>query len=242
MKACSLAAPLAAALLLAAPALAAGAAQTAAPASPLGSPKAEAGYAVGFNVGSQMHAAGLTQDADADALVRGLRDGLSGQPSLLNEAQIRAAMVRLQASLNERHQAMAAQAGAENRAKGAAFLKANAARRGVVSMPDGLQYEVLKVGSGPRPKASDTVVVNYKGTLIDGTEFDSSFGRGQPAEFPVGQVIRGWTEALQMMPVGSKWRIVLPAELAYGDKGAGPKIGPGAVLVFEVELLSIKPA
>ena len=106
----------------------------------------------------------------------------------------------------------------------------------------GLQYQVLKVGTGPRPKASDTVVVNYRGTLIDGTEFDSSYGRGQPAEFPVGGVIRGWTEALQMMPVGSKWRIVLPADLAYGDKGAGAKIAPGAVLVFEVELISIKPA
>ena len=219
------AASLAAALLLAAPAIGAPASQPTAPPA-LGSPKAEAGYAVGFNVGSQMRAAGLPEDAETEALMRGLRDGLAGQPSMLSDAQIRAAMVRLQGSMSQRHEAMAARASVENRAKGLAFLKANGAKKGVVTLPDGLQYEVLKVGSGPRPKASDTVVVNYRGTLIDGTEFDSSYARGQAAEFPVGRVIRGWTEALQLMPVGSKWRLVLPADLAYGDKGAGGRYPP----------------
>ena len=112
----------------------------------------------------------------------------------------------------------------------------------MVTLPSGLEYQVLKIGSGPRPKLTDTVVCNYRGALIDGTEFDSSYSRGEPAEFPVAGVIKGWTEALQLMPVGSKWRLVLPADLAYGDKAMGPKITPGSVLVFEVELLSIKPA
>ncbi|MEO7026447.1 MAG: FKBP-type peptidyl-prolyl cis-trans isomerase [Caulobacteraceae bacterium] len=246
MKSMTLVPPLIVAFLAAAPAIAAptGASPAAAarPSSALGSPKAEAGYAVGLNVGSQMRTAGLPQDVDIEALVKGLRDGLGGQPPLLTAPQQRAAMMRLQASLTERHAAMAAQAGMENRVKGAAFLKANAAKPGVVTLPSGLQYQVIKVGAGPRPKPTDTVVVNYRGTLIDGAEFDSSYGRGQPAEFPVGGVIKGWTEALLLMPVGSKWRLVLPADLAYGDKGAGPQIGPGAVLVFEVELISIKPA
>jgi FKBP-type peptidyl-prolyl cis-trans isomerase len=143
------------------------------------------------------------------------------------------------AAAAERQQALAL-SGEKNKTEGAAYLKANAAKPGVVTTADGMQYQVLVKGTGPKPKASDTVVCNYKGTLIDGTEFDSSAAHGGPATFPVGGVIKGWTEALQMMPVGSKWRLVLPADLAYGAQGAGAQIGPNAVLIFEVELVSIK--
>ena len=127
-----------------------------------------------------------------------------------------------------------------NKKEGTAFLAANKAKQGVTTLPSGLQYKIEKEGTGPKPAASDTVVCNYRGTLIDGKEFDSSYKRGQPASFPVSGVIKGWTEALQLMPVGSKWDLYVPAELAYGDRGAGPDIGPGATLIFEVELLSIQ--
>jgi len=123
-----------------------------------------------------------------------------------------------------------------------AFLEANKTKEGVVTLPSGLQYKVLQAGTGPKPAATDTVVCNYRGTLLDNTEFDSSYKRGQPATFPVGGVIKGWTEALQLMPVGSKWQLFIPADLAYGDRGAGGQIGPGATLIFEVELLSIQSA
>jgi FKBP-type peptidyl-prolyl cis-trans isomerase len=127
-----------------------------------------------------------------------------------------------------------------NKKEGAEFLEANKTKEGVVTLPSGLQYKILTEGTGPKPAASDTVVCNYRGTLISGTEFDSSYKRGQPASFPVNGVIKGWTEALQLMPVGSKWQLFVPAELGYGDRGAGGEIGPGATLIFEVELLSIQ--
>jgi FKBP-type peptidyl-prolyl cis-trans isomerase FklB len=129
---------------------------------------------------------------------------------------------------------------AKNREAGLKFLAENKTKPGVVTLPDGLQYLVLKEGTGPKPTINDKVKTHYHGTLIDGTVFDSSVDRGQPISFPVGGVIKGWTEALQLMPVGSKWRLFIPSELAYGDRGAGPKIGPGAALVFEVELLAIE--
>jgi FKBP-type peptidyl-prolyl cis-trans isomerase FklB len=130
-------------------------------------------------------------------------------------------------------------AGEASRKEGEAFLAANKTKEGVKTLPDGLQYKILKQGTGVQPTADDTVSVNYRGTLIDGKEFDSSYKRGEPATFPVGGVIKGWTEALQMMPVGSKWELYIPADLAYGDRGAGADIPPGATLIFEVELLSI---
>jgi FKBP-type peptidyl-prolyl cis-trans isomerase FklB len=130
----------------------------------------------------------------------------------------------------------------KNKKDGEAFLAANAGKEGVVKLPSGLQYKILTPGTGPKPSATDSVVCNYRGTLIDGTEFDSSYKRGQPATFGVGRVIKGWTEALQLMPVGSKWQLFVPAQLAYGDRGAGADIGPNATLIFEVELLSIEAA
>jgi FKBP-type peptidyl-prolyl cis-trans isomerase len=132
------------------------------------------------------------------------------------------------------------QAGEANKKEGDAFLAANKAKDGVVALPSGLQYKILIPGKGPKPTAGDSVVCNYRGTLIDGKEFDSSYKRGQPATFPVGGVIKGWTEALQLMPVGSKWQLFVPSELAYGDRGTGADIGPNATLIFEVELLSIQ--
>ena len=131
-------------------------------------------------------------------------------------------------------------AGELNKKEGVEFLAANKSKEGVVILPSGLQYKILTEGTGPKPTASDTVVCNYRGTLISGAEFDSSYKRGQPASFPVNGVIKGWTEALQLMPVGSKWQLFVPAELGYGDRGAGADIGPGATLIFEVELLSIQ--
>ena len=130
--------------------------------------------------------------------------------------------------------------GAENQKAGAAFLAENKTKDGVVTLPSGLQYKILTPGTGPKPTAADTVVCQYKGTLLDGTEFDSSYKRGQPATFAVGKVIKGWTEALQLMPVGSKWQLFIPADLAYGERGAGNVIPPNATLVFEVELVSIQ--
>ncbi len=131
-------------------------------------------------------------------------------------------------------------AGLANKKEGEAFLAANKTKDGVVTLPSGVQYKILTAGTGPKPTASDTVVCNYKGTLIDGKEFDSSYKRGQPATFPVGGVIKGWTEVLQLMPVGSKWQVVIPSEFAYGAQGAGADIGPDATLIFDIELISIQ--
>ncbi len=208
-------------------------------------PTAQVSYAIGFNFGSQMKKDGVT--LEPNQMVRGLQDALSGGKQAMTEEQMGEVMAGLQKTVMEHRRAAAAarqqvlaQMGGKNKTEGAAYLKANAAKPGVVTTADGLQYQVLVKGTGPKPKATDTVVCNYKGTLIDGTEFDASATHGGPATFAVGGVIKGWTEALQMMPVGSKWRLVLPAELAYGAEGAGPQIGPNAVLIFEVELVSIK--
>jgi FKBP-type peptidyl-prolyl cis-trans isomerase FklB len=130
--------------------------------------------------------------------------------------------------------------GDKNKKAGEAFLAANKKKDGVVTLPSGLQYKILKAGNGAKPTASQTVSCNYRGTLIDGKEFDSSERNGKPAEFPVGQVIKGWVEALQLMPVGSKWQLFIPSDLAYGANGQGQIIGPNAVLIFDIELLSIK--
>jgi FKBP-type peptidyl-prolyl cis-trans isomerase FklB len=139
-------------------------------------------------------------------------------------------------------EAKAHEAGAAARKEGDAFLAANKTKEGVVTLPSGLQYKILTEGKGPKPTASDTVTCNYRGTLINGTEFDSSYKAGNPVSFPVSGVIKGWTEALQLMPVGSKWQLFIPADMAYGDRGAGADIGPGETLIFEVELVSIEEA
>jgi FKBP-type peptidyl-prolyl cis-trans isomerase len=200
---------------------------------------AQAAYALGLNIGAALKRDGVP--VDPRVISRGIQDGLSGAKPALTDEQMHAALAKVQTDVQARRQAEAAQASAANKTEGAAFLKANAAKPGVVTLPDGLQYQILKTGTGPMPKADDTVQVNYRGTLVNGTEFDSSQSHGGPATFPVTGVIKAWTEALQRMPVGSKWRLVVPSELGYGERGAGGGIGPGAVLVFEVELVGIQP-
>jgi FKBP-type peptidyl-prolyl cis-trans isomerase FklB len=205
--------------------------------------KEKASYAVGMNYGAMLRKQGVPVDPALTA--RGLKDALAGSKPLLTEEQAKAALIQLQTELRAKQQAMAQEAQAKAheasapaRKEGEAFLAANKGKEGVVTLPSGLQYKILTAGSGPKPTAGDTVTCNYRGTLIDGTEFDSSYKRGQPTSFPVGGVIKGWTEALQLMPVGSKWQLFIPTDLAYGDPGR-PGIPPGATLVFEVELLSI---
>lgn len=199
--------------------------------------KEKQSYAMGMNFGTGLHRQGITLDP---ALVaRGMRDAMSGGKTALTEDEARAALTQLRTDVNQRMQAKAQEEGAVNRKEGDAFLAANKGKEGVIALPDGLQYKVLTQGNGPKPTASDTVTVNYRGTLINGTEFDSSYKRGQPASFPVGGVIKGWTEALQLMPVGSKWQLFIPPDLAYGDRAPGGEIKAGDTLIFEVELLSI---
>ncbi len=177
---------------------------------------------------------------DPAILARGLKDGLAGGKTLLTDDEAQAALKAMQDDLRAKQQAKIQEAAGANKKEGESFLAANKGKDGVVALASGLQYKVLKEGTGPKPAATDSVVCNYQGTLINGKEFDSSYKRGQPATFPVNGVIKGWTEALQLMPVGSKWQLFIPSELAYGDRGAGADIGPGATLIFEVELLSIE--
>jgi FKBP-type peptidyl-prolyl cis-trans isomerase FklB len=200
--------------------------------------KEKQSYALGMSIGSGLHRQSIP--VDPAIVARGLRDAMGSGKTLMTEDEMKATLQQLRADVNKQQEAKAHAAGEAGRKEGEAFLAANKAKPGVTTLPDGLQYQVLKEGTGPKPTASDTVTVNYKGTLVNGTEFDSSYKRGQPASFPVGGVIKGWTEALELMPVGSKWQLVIPADLAYGDNPPpGATITPGATLVFEVELLSI---
>ena len=201
--------------------------------------KEKASYAIGMNLGGGLHRQNI--DVDSAALVQGLKDTLSGNKTLLTEEEARAALMQLQSEMQAKMQAKQAAEGEANKKEGDAFLAANKTKEGVVTLPSGLQYKILTPGTGPKPTATDSVVCNYKGTLINGTEFDSSYKRGEPATFPVTGVIKGWTEALQLMPVGSKWQLFIPSDLAYGPRGTpGGPIGPNATLIFEVELISIK--
>lgn len=200
--------------------------------------KDKASYAIGLNIGKSLHKDSV--DVDPNIVARGLKDALAGGKTLLTDEEAKTALMTLQNEVRTRQEEKMQLAGETNKREGEAFLAANKAKEGVITLPSGLQYKILKEGTGPKPSASDSVVCNYRGTLLDNTEFDSSYKRGQPATFPVGQVIHGWTEALQLMPVGSKWQLFVPGELAYGPRGAGPTIGPNATLIFEVELLSIK--
>ena len=194
-------------------------------------------YGIAFGMGQRMQAESMPLDIDAFTL--GLRDAIEGTEPRLTQEEIAAEMQAYQQKAQAEQQAAQAVTGEANRAKGAIFLTENATQEGVVVTESGLQYQVLEAGEGAKPGAEDTVEVHYRGTLIDGTEFDSSYTRGQTVSFGVGQVIPGWTEALQLMPVGSKYKLVIPSDLAYGAGGAGAMIGPNAVLIFEVELVSI---
>jgi FKBP-type peptidyl-prolyl cis-trans isomerase FklB len=200
--------------------------------------KDKASYAVGLGLGKSLERDGV--DVDPAIVSRGLRDALAGGKTLLTDDEVKTTMTAVQADVRKRQEAKLQVAGETNKQEGEAFLAANKTQEGVVALPSGLQYKVLKEGSGPKPTATDSVICNYRGTLLNNTEFDSSYKRGQPITLPVNGVIKGWTEALQLMPVGSKWQLFVPSELAYGARGAGGAIGPNATLVFEIELLSIQ--
>ena len=197
-----------------------------------------------MDIGSKVGPSLKKQSVEVDpALVsQGLKDAMSGAKTRLTEQEAQTVLTEMQAEVNKQRQEKMQQAAAANKTEGDAFLAANKTKEGVVTLPSGLQYKILKEGTGPKPTASDTVACNYRGTLINGTEFDSSAKHGEAAKFGVGQVIKGWSEALQLMPVGSKWQLFVPASLAYGERGAGGDIGPDATLIFEVELLSIEKA
>jgi FKBP-type peptidyl-prolyl cis-trans isomerase FklB len=201
--------------------------------------KDKASYALGMKIGSDLRKQGVNASVDPAVAARGFKDALAGTKSQLTDDEVRAALTQLQSQVREKQMAKAHEEGGPAQKAGEEFLAANKGKEGVVTLPSGMQYKILTAGSGPKPTASDTVSCNYKGTLLNGKEFDSSYKRGHPETFPVGGVIKGWTEALQLMPVGSKWQLFIPADLAYGDRGAGGDIGPGETLIFEVELLSI---
>jgi len=205
----------------------------------LDTPKEKASYAIGLNIGRSMKKDEV--EVDPEAVAKGIKDAISGAKPLLSDEETQSVLTALQNDVRKHQQETYNQALTKNKQEGDTFLATNKSKPGVVALPSGLQYKVIQNGDGPKPTASDTVVCNYKGTLIDGTEFDSSYKRGQPATFPVGQVIKGWTEALQLMPVGSKWELYIPSSLAYGERGTqGGPIGPNETLIFEVELLSIQ--
>jgi FKBP-type peptidyl-prolyl cis-trans isomerase len=217
----------------------------------LKTPKDKTSYAVGLNVGKSLGAQLQQQSVEVDQaiLVRGVKDALAGGKTLLTDDEAKAVLMQLQTEVRAKQQEkMKVEqekmkvAGEANKKEGDGFLAANRTKEGVVTLPSGLQYRILTEGTGPKPTAADTVSCNYRGTLINGTEFDSSYKRGQPLSIQVTGVIKGWTEALQLMPVGSKWQLFIPSDLGYGDRGADPRsgIGPGATLIFEIELLSIQ--
>lgn len=198
------------------------------------------GYVLGAMIADDMvnRVRRMGYDAPDEAITRGFTEWVT-KKSILTKEEVQKAFAVLQSEVNKKKEEERKEALTKNKAAGDKFLAENAKKEGVVTLPSGLQYKALKTGTGEKPKADDTVVCNYRGTLIDGTEFDSSYTRGQPARFAVNRVIKGWTEALQLMPIGSKWELYIPSNLAYGEAGSPPRIGPNSTLVFEVEVLGV---
>jgi FKBP-type peptidyl-prolyl cis-trans isomerase FklB len=197
-------------------------------------------YSIGMNIGNNLKKQSI--DVNPDALVSGIKDALSDGKALMTEQEVNETLTAFQKEMGAKQAERLKELGEKNKKEGETFLAENKKKEGVVTLPSGLQYKVIKEGTGETPKLTDTVTTDYRGTLIEGTEFDSSYRRGQQATFPVKGVIAGWTEALQLMKVGSKWQLFIPSNLAYGERGAGRDIGPNATLIFDVELLSIKEA
>ena len=195
-------------------------------------------YSIGLDIGNTFKKQNM--DISTEALMSGLKDATTGAKPQMTDEEMKTTMANYSKTMMEKQQAVAKEAGAKNLAAGEKFLAENKGKEGVKTTASGLQYKVIKEGNGPTPKETDTVETHYRGTLLDGTEFDSSYARNEPATFPVNRVIKGWTEALQMMKVGSKYELYIPASLAYGERGAGQEIGPNSTLKFEVELLGIK--
>ena len=210
------------------------------PATPLTlkTQKDKLSYAIGLNIGAGMKKDGV--DVDPSILEQGLKAALTGSKPLMTEAEAQTVMTQFRTEMMKKKQEEAQRVSEANKQEGQQFLAANKSKEGVVTLPSGLQYKILKEGTGPKPTATDTVTVNYRGTLINGTEFDSSYKRNEPTTFGVNQVIKGWTEALQLMPVGSKWQLFIPSDLAYGERSPAAEIGPNSTLIFDVELLSIQ--
>jgi len=199
--------------------------------------KEKLSYSMGVATGMQMKRQSI--DVDADMFTKGLRDAVSGGTLMMTEQQVQETLMKFQQDMAAKQAEKAKLQAEANKKEGEAFLAENKKKEGVKTLPSGLQYKVITEGTGRTPKETDTVTTHYRGTLIDGTEFDSSYKRGQPATFPVKGVIKGWTEAVQLMKEGSKWQLFIPSELAYGERGAGQTIGPNATLLFDVELISI---
>jgi FKBP-type peptidyl-prolyl cis-trans isomerase FklB len=200
--------------------------------------KEKISYGIGVDMSKNFKKQGV--EFDLKTLMRGFQDESSGKKLLMSEEEMRSTLNAYQTELLQKRVQALRVAAEQNKKAGDAFLAENKTKEGVVTLPSGLQYKILKAGDGKKPTESDTVECNYRGTLINGTEFDSSARTGKPATFKVAGLITGWTEALQLMPVGSKWQLVIPPQLAYGDGGAGSVIGPNATLIFELELLAIK--
>ena len=199
--------------------------------------KDKVSYSIGMQLGGTFKSQGI--EINPDVLALAIRDTLAGGKTLLTEAEAHDVMQKLQTEMMAKENSKAAESGAKNRKEGAAFLAANAKKEGVKTLPSGLQYKIITAGTGKIPKATDTVTTHYRGTLISGAEFDSSYKRKEPATFPVSGVIAGWTEALKLMPTGSKWQLFIPADLAYGEQQRGAVITPGSTLIFDIELISI---
>src|SRR5213592_1116613 len=196
--------------------------------------KDKVSYAIGMNIGLNLSRQKV--DISPDVLAAGLKDALAGKPQLTPD-QVKDVMAQFEKDMEQKQK----QAGEKNKTEGAKFLEENKKKEGVKTTASGLQYKVEKEGAGPQPKGTDMVTVNYRGTLIDGTEFDSSYKRGQPATFPLNGVIKGWTEGLQLMKKGGKSQFFVPSNLAYGERAVGADIAANATLIFEVELLDVKP-
>lgn len=197
----------------------------------------KANYSIGYQIGGDFRKQGV--EIAPEILVRGIKDAQSGAEAPMSKEDMQKTLMDLQQRVKDAEQAAGRQATEENLASGEAFLAENATREGVTTLPSGLQYKVITAGSGASPKRTDQVTVHYRGILIDGTEFDSSYRRNQPATFRLDRVIPGWTEGLQLMQEGDKWQLFIPAKLAYGEKGSGARIPPNATLIFEVELIKV---
>ena len=195
-------------------------------------------YCIGLDVGRNFKQQEIA--VNPDLLVKGIKDALSGVTPALTDDQIREVMTAFQAEMMSKMEEKSKRSGEKNKQEGETFLAENKKKQGVVTLPSGLQYKILVDGKGRKPALKDTVTAHYRGTLLDGTEFDSSYKRGEPTSFAVGGVIKGWTEVLQLMRVGSKWQVCVPANLAYGDRAASQEIGPNSTLIFEIELIDVK--
>ena len=200
--------------------------------------KDKVSYIIGTEIGKNLRKQSV--DIDPNILTRGIKDAISGGKSLLTEQEIQETMATFQKEMTARQEELTKKLGEKNKKEGEAFLAENKKKGEVKTLPSGLQYKVIKAGTGKKPRLTDTVTTHYRGTLIDGTEFDSSYRRGQPVSFPLSGVIPGWTEALQLMEEGAKWQLFIPPNLAYGERGMGGVIGPNATLIFEIELISIQ--